>query len=207
MIDFVSTRYSNMSGREKVLTTLTMMTLLTYFAYMLTFQPLMADIDTAEKSLSKYDQTRRNIENARGSIRELAKELDRLKADLSLKKSLEEKLNNTLSSGGHTDSVLKSLESSARKMKLELLELKETTNTAQNSRALVPENKGNKHFAINAIRLKFRSSYPAAVEYLVGLADIPYGLSILSVEMSPSSRTPNNRKLLATTIEMELFSK
>lgn len=206
-MESISARFSSMSGREKVLATLSVLMLLTCFTYMLTFQPLMADIGTARERLAKYDQTRRTIENVRGSITELGKELNRLKADLAVKKLLEEKLDNTLSPNGHTDSVLKSLENSARKMELELLELRETATAAQRTAALASVKMDNRRFTKNAFRLKYRSSYPAAVEYLVSMAKMPYALSILSVEMTPSNRATGNRLLVTTTIEMELFSK
>ena len=207
MMDSISARLSNMSGREKVLTTLSVLTLLTYFSYMLTFQPLLMEIGMAEKHLAEYDQTRRNIENARGSLTELGKELNRLKADLAVKKELKARLDNRLSSGGHTDNVLKSLENSARKMDLELLELRETASTAKKTNTLDIDKSANMHFTKNALRLKYRSSYPAAVEYLASMAKMPYALSILSVEMTPSNHTTGNPLLVTTTIEMELFSK
>lgn len=196
-----------MSGREKVLAMLTVITLLTYFIYMLTFRPLLAEIGMAKKRLAEYSQTRRNIENARGSIIELGKEFNRLKANLAAKKMLEARLNNRLSSGGHTASVLKNLEISARKMELELLELRETADASQKTTASVSDNKENKRFIKNKIRLKYSSGYPATVEYLAGMSKLPYALSILSVKMTPSNRTKGNRSLITTSIEMELFSK
>lgn len=203
----ISTRFFNMSAREKALATLTVLTLLTYMTYMLTFQPLLLDIGTSEKRLSKYVQTRQNIENARGSLTKLGNELIRLKSDLAEKIILEAKLNNRLSSGGHTDSVLKSLEKSTRKLNLELLELKETSTTSQRTASLVIEKRPDKPFVKNRIVLKYRSSYPAGVEYLASISEIPYAISILSVEMTPLARAAGKPTLITTTIEMELFSK
>ena len=207
MMDSVSAKFSNMSGREIVLATLTVITLLTYMTYMQSFQPLLLEIDTAENRLAEHQQTRRIIENARGSITKLGKELIRLKADLAGKSRLEGKLNNRLSSGGHTESVLKSLENSARNLELELLELKETASTAQKTTTLVPDKMRDNRFTINAIKMKYRSSYPAGVDYLASMSEIPYALSILSVEMTPSNRVAGDRLLITTSVEIELFSK
>ena len=206
-MDSISAKFANMSGREIVLATLTVITLLTYMTYIQTFQPLLLEIDTAENRLAELEKSRLMIEKARGSITKLGTELIRLKEDLAGKTRQERKLNNKLSSGGHTDTVLKSLENSARNLKLELLELNTTSTTAHETTPLVSETIGDKRFTKNAIKLKYRSSYPAGVDYLARMSEIPYALSIISVEMTPSYRVAHKQLLVTTSVEIELFSK
>lgn len=201
-------RLAAQSGRERLLTTMAAIALVTYIAYLTAFQSLMGDIGAAQKRITAFNKKSRQVERARGTMPEIAKELARLRENLAEKIEHEKKQKLILEAGGNIGSVLRSMETSASRMNLELLSLDAATSPFAGEKAAITKNDENAgRFTKNIIRLKYRSDYPSAVDYLSKIMGLPYAISLVSVDMARSGQAASDRSLITSTVELEIFSQ
>ena len=201
-------RLAAMSGRERLLTTMAAIALVTYITYLTAFQSLMGDISAAQKRITACNEQSRQVESARGTMPELARELARLRDSLAEKIEHEKKQKSVIEAGGNIGSVLRSMETSARMMNLHLLSLNAATSpVAREKLAITKNDESAAQFTKNIIRMKYRSDYPSAVNYLSKIMELPYAISLVSVDMTRSDRASAGRTLVTSTVELEIFSK
>lgn len=207
-MDTLLYRLSAMSGRERLLTTMAAIALVTYITYLTAFQSLMGDIGSAQKRIAEFTEKSRQVEQARGTMPEITKELARLRENLAEKIEQEKKQKLTLEAGGNIGSVLRSMEGSARRMDLQLISLDAATSpVAMEKVAITKSDESAGRFTKNIIRMKYRSDYPSAVKYLSKIMELPYAISLVSVDMTRSDRAGAGRTLITSTVELEIFSK
>ena len=207
-MDTLLYRLAAMSGRERLLTTMAAIALVTYITYLTAFQSLMGDIGSAQKRIAEFNEKSRQVEQARGTMPEIAKEMALLRENLAEKIEQAKKQKLILEAGGNIGSVLRSMDDSARRMDLQLLSLDAATSQTLNDKVTVTDRDGSvARFTKNIIRMKYRSEYPSAVNYLSKIMELPYAISLVSVDMTRSGQTDAESSLITSTVELEIFSK
>lgn len=215
MIETMKKRLALVSGREKTVMAITGFVTLTYIVYATFFQAQFAEIRLARKTLSGLDSTGRDAEEIRSRTKDKNMELEKTGKELGELEQKEKILSANLTARGYMGGVLKSMEESARKMSIQLLQLDSKTSAVSGKSRLLGA-KGNSrknadgaksNYVRNVVKLKYRSQYPAGVDYFVKLLELPYAVSLLSFEISSSGARRGVLPDTTYSMEIEVYLK
>lgn len=214
MIEIMKNRLTGRSRREKMLIFSAGFIALTYIVYATFFQTQIAEIRFARKTLSSLNSTGRNIEETGGGMKEKNMELEKAEKEFRELEQKEKTLSANLTARGYMGGILKSMEEEARNQPIQLLQLDSKTGivskqseyrrakkTGQNADSV------NTSYVKNVIKLKYRSQYPAGVDYFVKLLELPYAVSVLSFEILSAGARRGVSPPLTYSMEIEVYSE
>ncbi len=214
MIETMKKWITGRSRREKILMATAGFIALMYIVYATFFQAQFAEIRLARKTLAGLNSTGRNSETVRGGMKEKSMELEKIKKELIELEQKEKTLSANLTARDYMGSVLKSMEEEARNMPIQLLQLDSKVDiiSGQSEYRLAKKNgersdSVNVSYFKNVIKLKYRSQYPAGVDYFVKLLELPYAVSVLSFETSSSDARRGVSPPITYSMELEVYSR
>ncbi len=238
MKHFLIDKWSRFSRRERLLCMAAGCVLVLYGAYTLVFEGLMQDILNKQERLTQLNTEYQALQRGSEHQKNLKKKLSALKLELKNKK---------VEGGGlaqvgqllPVETLLGELRKTAGEMSLQLVALDMTNGvvfgTDKFSEHFVSKAKvsGSSEiagqaeperakYAVSKIVLSYRSEYRDSVNYFLKVMDMPYGVSVKTVEMTRGNRggtvmgdrkgkgneggISSGRIPLDTKLELEIFS-
>lgn len=211
MIEQLKEQIAKLTKREIIIMGVTGATLFIYLTYTLIFESTYKSIVEKRDKLATVTAKFEQLEQIRGKLHEISAALKISEVELEKKQASEKIFREGLQARNQISTFLTTLESTAKGIPMQLVELKAKTSImARKSEYILEKSSGEKdgksqlvkgattevtkegkrvvkvNYTQNAISMKYRSDYPSAVEYLSKIIKLPYTISILSVEMRNS---------------------
>ncbi len=219
MIDNLISQLQNLSRREKIIMGATVIAVLFYITHNMVFESTVKEIKKYLKDRNEIRAHYQKLERVRGKLKELSEELKRLQSEL---KGMEEKevvFKESLKARNQIGKMLQTLETTAQEIPMQLVNLSAETSVISKKQEYELEvaagaaggkkrkKKGvvQLHFTQNKIGLEYRSDFVSTVKFIDKILQLPYALSILSVDMSLNE---DAKKAMGKTAEgSETFTK
>lgn len=219
MFETIEAQLANLSKREKIIMGVIAAFILIYFTFTVFFQNTYKEITKIKGELKTVTNKFKKLERVRGQLQQLTRELGNLNKELKLKEGQEVAFKESLQARNQIGKVLQTLETTAQQIPMKLLvleadtkivsrkgqyqlEKKEGDSEDKASATAKKKTKGGKttgtvqlHFIQNKIQLEYQSDFVATVEFINKILQLPYALSILSVDMSLDDGKGSKRRV------------
>jgi len=218
-IAMIRREVEKLNPREKILGIIVLLTLVGYISYTYIFAKTFKRlIGTGQAVIALKTELNRQAKVEQKAI-ELERQLKELKIELEDKQFEFEEIDEALEAQDQISKVLGALEKTAKKLSMELENITVKTNAVTRSQEYTEEampgaKKGKEKtgeitknvrvkYIQNIVHIICISQYRAVLEYLAKTKELPYALSILSIEMT--RQKSKSADTVLTTIDMEIF--
>ncbi len=198
MIDNLISQLQNLSRREKIIMGITVIAVLFYITHNMVFESTVKEVKRYFKDRNEIRAHYQKLERVRGKLKELSEELKRLQSELKAMEEKEVVFKETLKARNQIGKMLQTLETTAQEIPMQLVNLSAETSVISKKQEYelevgVSDAGGKKkkrkgvvqlHFTQNKISLEYKSDFVSTVKFIDKILQLPYALSILSVDMS-----------------------
>ncbi len=223
MRDALLDKWNRFSRREKYFCVAAGCVFMLYAAYAFGLEGLIQDILDKKARLAHLNTEYNDLQAGNRRQDELKKKLAMLRLELLRKKNEKHELFEGSQSRLPVETLLHELRQTAGTMSLQLADMDITTGVVSGTGgfptgAAVPERVS---FTVSKIALTYRSGYRDSVNYLLKVMDLPYGISVKTVEMTRNNKgvsaidgskkkndeggIPNGERPLNTRLGLEIF--
>ncbi len=199
--------WGKLNKRERFLVIGVALSILFYITYNMMLEKTFTQVMMSRREFAKVSAEYKTLLIYHQRLEQLRKEQKALEETLVKKKVEETRFMEGLKARHHLDKLLLEMQSTAKKMPMKLMDLEIATNTITRSKdyqrqvvqsiteSLPTATGGDKNapkgntetvkvsYTQNQIKLRYRSSYQTTVKYLLRIVEMPYAISIISVDM------------------------
>lgn len=241
MNDFSLRYWERLSRRERLYCAAAAGVILLYAVYAVALETPVRDAVDKCVRLERLNAEYRRLLTGRQRLDGLAESLALLTRELEKKREEERRLSEGVQSHRPVEALLRVLRQAAGGRPLQLLDMDIQTGMVSKTPefTLTPPPSGGAHgnspwvvkgiqpekvnYTVSRIALSYRSTYPGAVNYFLTVVDLPYGISVKTVEMERSAGAgiaagnpkkhiggggfPEGELSLTTKLGLEIFNR